>query len=141
MIRQLSFSITKRSKKLQNNAFSFLVIYQRMQKKASYALYSVLCLIIIAEDFINVAFLVSFCATKTYKVSVAVNTRFQLPNWHDAIFGIFLLLQSISVSIFYELKLDFKLSFSVRIRFKIRKNNVMSVWQLATSTDLPWRSS
>ena len=81
MIRQLSISITKRSKKLQNNAFSFLVIYQRMQKKASYALYSVLCLILIAEEvLVKVAFLVSFCATKTYKVSVAVNTRFQLPN-------------------------------------------------------------
>ena len=81
MIRQLSISITKRSKKLQNNAFSFLVIYQRMQKKASYALYSVLCLILKAEEvLINVALLVSFRATKAYKVSVAVNTRFQLPN-------------------------------------------------------------
>ena len=57
MIRQLSFSITKRSKKLQNNAFSFLVIYQRMQNKASDALYSVLCLILIAEEvLVNVAF-------------------------------------------------------------------------------------
>ena len=50
-------------------------------------------------------------------------------NRHDVIFVIFLLLQSIRVSIFYELELDFKLSFRVRIRFKIRKNNVMSVWQ------------
>ena len=42
-------------------------------------------------------------------------------NRHDVIFVIFLLLQSIRVSIFYELELDFKLSFRVRIRFKIEK--------------------
>ena len=49
MIRLVSFSITERSKKLQN-PFSVLVIYQRMQKKSSYASYSVFCLILKAED-------------------------------------------------------------------------------------------
>ena len=43
-------------------------------------------------------------------------------------------LQSIRVSIFYELESDFNVSFMGRIRFKIRKNNVMSVWQLPTLT-------
>ena len=47
--------------------------------------------------------------------------------WH------FFLLQSIRVSIFYGLELVFKVSFRVRNRFKIRINNVMSVWQLATT--------
>ena len=42
-------------------------------------------------------------------------------------FAYFFLLQSIKVSIFYELELVSKVSFRVRTRFKIRKNNVMSV--------------
>ena len=62
-----------------------------------------------------------------------VKTCFQLPNWHDVIFGIFFLLQSIRVIIFYGLELVFKVSFRVRNRFKIRINSVMSVWQLATT--------
>ena len=45
----------------------------------------------------------------------------------------FFLLQSIRVSIFYGLELVFKVSFRVRTRFRIRINNVMSVWQLATT--------
>ena len=86
-----------------------------------------------SRRLINVAFFVSFRATKNYKVSVAVKTCFQLPNWHDVIFGIFPLLQTIRVSIFYGLELVFKVSFRVRNRFRIRINNVMSVWQLATT--------
>ena len=42
-------------------------------------------------------------------------------------------LQTIRVSIFYGLELVFKVSFRVRTRFRIRINNVMSVWQLATT--------
>ena len=61
---------------------------------------------------------------KNYKVSVAVKTCFQLPNWHD---GIFFLLQSIRASIFYGLELVLTFSFKVRNRFRIRINNVMSV--------------
>ena len=67
---------------------------------------------------------------KNYKVSVAVKTCFQLPNSHD---GIFSLLQSIGVSVSYGLELVFNVSFRVRNRFRIRINNVMSVWQLTTT--------
>ena len=46
----------------------------------------------------------------------------------------FFLLQSIRISIFfYGLELVLKVSFRVRNRFRIRINNVMSVWQLATT--------
>ena len=83
-----------------------------------------------SRRLINVAFFVSFRATKNYKVSTAVKTCFQLPNWHD---GIFFLFQSIRVSIFYGLELVFKVSFRIRNRFRIRINNDMSVWQLATT--------
>ena len=77
-----------------------------------------------SRRLINVAFFVSFRATKNYKVSTAVKTCFQLPNWHD---GIFFLLQSIRASIFYGLELVLTFSFKVRNRFRIRINNVMSV--------------
>ena len=39
------------------------------------------------------------------------------------------------IRIFYGLQLVFKVSFRVRNRFRIRINNVMSVWQQ------PWRPS
>ena len=42
-------------------------------------------------------------------------------------------LQSIRVSIFYGSELVFKVSFRVRNTFRIRINNVISVWQLATT--------
>ena len=84
-----------------------------------------------SRRLINVAFFVSFRATKNYKVSVAVKTCFQLPKFLT--FLHFFLLQSIRVSIFYGLELVFKVSFRVRNRFKIRINNVMSVWQLVTT--------
>ena len=51
-----------------------------------------------------------------------------MPFWH-----FFFLLQSIRVSIYYGLELVFKVSFRVRNRLRIRINNVMSVWQLATT--------
>ena len=92
-----------------------------------------------SRRLINVAFFVSFRATKNYKVSVAVKTCFQLPKFLT--FLHFFLLQSIRVSIFYGLELVFKVSFRVRTRFRIRINNVMSVWLLATSSNLPWRPS
>ena len=78
----------------------------------------------------KVAFFVSFRTMENYKLSVAVKTCFQLPNWHD---GIFFLLQSIGVSVSYGLELVFNVSFRVRNRFRIRINNVMSVWQLTTT--------
>ena len=47
--------------------------------------------------------------------------------------AVFFLFQSIRVSIFYGLELDFEVSFRVMNRFRIRINNIMSVWQLATT--------
>ena len=70
---------------------------------------------------INVALFVSFRVTKIYKLSVAVNTCFQLPNWHD---GIFFFFKALGLVFFYGLELIFK----VRVRFRIRIN---TSWQFA----------
>ena len=88
-----------------------------------------------SRRLINVALFVSFRATKYYKVSVAVKTCFQLPNCQDAIFGIFPFFKALGSRLvfFYGLELVFKVSFMVRNNFRIRIDNVMSVWQLATT--------
>ena len=49
MIKQVS-RLPRGVRKQQNNAFSFLVTYQRMQKEGSCALYGILCLMLTAED-------------------------------------------------------------------------------------------
>ena len=83
-------------------------------------------------------FFVSFRATRNYKVSVAVKTCSQLPNWHDVFFDIFLLLQSIRVSIFYGSELVFKVSFRVRnIGLGLEK---ITSYQFG-SWQQPWRPS
>ena len=83
--------------------------------------------------------------SKNYKVSVAVKTCFQLPYWHDIIFGNFFLLQSIKVSIFYglgRLELISKVSFRVRTRFRHVPRRARAITRLSTmnASWLIWQS-
>ena len=71
-----------------------------------------------SRRLINVALFVSFRAMK---------------NWHD-IFGIFFsFFKALRLVFFYAFELIFRVSFRVRTKFRITLNNVMSVWQLATT--------
>ena len=85
-----------------------------------------------SRRLINVAFFCLFsCHEKlqSFRGGKDLFPTAKLPGFLAFIF----LLQSIRVSIFYGLELVFKVSFRVRTRFRIRIDNVMSVWQLATT--------
>ena len=85
-----------------------------------------------SRRFKNVAFLSLFCHEKlqSFRGGKDLFPTAKLTWWH---FLHFFLLQSIGVSILYGLELVLKVSFRVRNRFRIRINNVMSIWQLATT--------